>query len=79
MPGTYADEDPNAGIAERTSNSVKKIVSDVAHLAAPRSVAEIKNRTEKGTDETNEGTVDPSVLGRMKLGQSSDSNNQYVY
>lgn len=79
MPnGTYADEDPNAGVVERASNSVKKIVSDVAQLAEPRSVAHAKARNDADEAST-EGQVPANVLGRMKAGQSTDSNNQYVY
>lgn len=75
MPGTYSDEDPNAGVGERLVNAIRKTVKGVSDLTAPRSVTDAKART----DEAVEGQQDPSTLARMRTGQSSDTNNSYNY
>jgi hypothetical protein len=74
--GTYSDEDPNAGVGERLVNAIRKTVKSASQLAAPRSVAEIKQREQDATDE---GQHDPSTLARMRTGQSSDTNNSYNF
>lgn len=74
--GTYGDESPDASIGERVSNSVKKIVSDVAQLSAPRSVAARKANVD---DQLAESVGGDDKVGRMKAAQSTDRDNSYSY
>jgi hypothetical protein len=69
--GTYADEDPNASIGEKIANSVKKTVAGVAQLASPRSVAEIRPRTEQASSDAD------TASNAGSQAQSTDSYNKY--
>jgi len=68
--GTYSDESPDASIGERIANSIKKTVADVAQLAAPHSVTDIKARNDAAEDANTSSNTGPS-------GQSTDAYNKY--
>jgi hypothetical protein len=70
--GTYSDESPDAGIAEKLRNSVKKIADYVA--PDTNNARKIRAQVEQV-----EGQHDPSTLARMRTSQSSDWNNSYNY
>jgi hypothetical protein len=74
--GTYADEDPNAGVVERTANSIRKIVSSLANSAAPKSITQRKQRIDSAVDSA-DGSHDDDTLSRWRSNQSTDRDNSY--
>lgn len=75
--GTYADEDPNAGVGERLVNSVKKIIG----LPKDPTATETKNASSGGetaqetADRISNSSGESSNTGAA--GQSTDSVNKY--
>lgn len=55
------------------SGAIKDAVAAVADAVTPRSLRNRKTIVNDAVD----GTHDPATIGRMRQGQSSDSNNDY--
>jgi hypothetical protein len=69
--GTYADEDPNASIADKVINSVKKSVASVGQLVAPHSVTDTKARTDEAVSDAD------TASNAGATSQNTDSWNKY--
>jgi len=66
-----ADKQPVRGVSHASpglAGAIKDVISSTASYIAPRSIKERKVRLQDAEDE---------AMGRMREGQSTDSNNNY--